>query len=575
MPLSLRDRQLSTIYNALEQTSGSEIGDSNLLDVLAAVGDGNRKTAATVRQELSGLDKPAQLALVKAGMAATEKKDLAKILDHGSVALSPQAKNFLAALLDREPLDTEQLPDLALAASQLGGLSGVTNAGWLVEAINLSTAPSGRLHTTDVMVVAEADAQGKFTGGFAGQLSGTQQGDLLRIRARDKNTGAVTGWLNVRANGLAAADTRNAQLATMRIGLSAKPNGTVEMLNINGSRQISEPFATLELTNKRTNEKVRVKLNAEGTFDAPVMLKGNAGDVFSVAVSDGTNNTSLTQVSGKVTVPVESNGGNTIDLPDPKLHRDELNPDGTPRFQKIRFTGTLFDNGVSPVDVRQGQIGDCYLPAAVASIAQVAPERLRDMVKQNADGTYTVTFKEAYRGGYRDVRVTVDGDLYVRASSAPLYGSTNGPQGATELEMWWPVLEKAYASWKGSYDVIGQGGHSSDVFEDFLGAGATQMWISEGRQEALWKGVKEGIDARSPLALGTYSESEEARYTGTGVYTDHAYSVLDYRVEANGERMVQIRNPWGESAPNEEHDGIFWMKLSDVAHLFQTMYKMI
>ena len=40
---------------------------------------------------------------------------------------------------------------------------------------------------------------------------------------------------------------------------------------------------------------------------------------------------------------------------------------------------------------------------------------------------------------------------------------------SAKMEMWFPILEKAYAAYKGSYNEIGSGGLSSDVFEHFVG----------------------------------------------------------------------------------------------------------
>jgi hypothetical protein len=63
-----------------------------------------------------------------------------------------------------------------------------------------------------------------------------------------------------------------------------------------------------------------------------------------------------------------------VDLPDPKMHKDEMNADGTPKFKLERFTGPLFLNEPTPGDVRQGAIGNCYFPAALASVAAQNPQ---------------------------------------------------------------------------------------------------------------------------------------------------------------------------------------------------------
>ncbi len=141
------------------------------------------------------------------------------------------------------------------------------------------------------------------------------------------------------------------------------------------------------------------------------------------------------------------------------------------------------------------------------------------------------------------------------------------------MELWFPLVEKAYAQWKGSYNAIGNGGLSSEVFEEVLGRAGQDMSISEGRAEAVWNTLKAAVDRKSPVSAGTYGESDEARYTNTGVYADHSYSVFGYEVK-NGEKYVILRNPWGESEPypgDGKNDGIFSLKLKDFTHLYQTL----
>jgi hypothetical protein len=58
-------------------------------------------------------------------------------------------------------------------------------------------------------------------------------------------------------------------------------------------------------------------------------------------------------------------------------------------------------------DVDQGGIGNCYVMASIAAVARQDPERIKNMVHDNGDGTYTVTFKE----GWKDVPITVSGDF--------------------------------------------------------------------------------------------------------------------------------------------------------------------
>jgi hypothetical protein len=405
-------------------------------------------------------------------------------------------------------------------------------------------------------------------------LSGDQaikEGDLIRMRARHAD-GTVSDWVTVKATGIAPKDTRNAEVAVFRIGLSDGGPGKVAVANINASRQISEPGAKLQFTNERTGEKALVTMNENGSFPDGFKLNGKPGDSFSIAATDGINNVDFAASVGKVQV---AGLGEAVDLiKDPALHHDEM-VDGKPAFGKKRFEGPLFKEGVSIHDSVQGQIGDCYFPAAISAIANHNPEVLKNMVKDNGDGTYTVTFKERdpRTFKYRDVKVDVDGDLYVRSWGGPLYGSSKGDKGEKTMELWFPLVEKAYAQWKGSYDTIGSGGMSNKVMEDVMGVPARQQSVDEGNQAQTWTAIKRAIDGKQPIAAGTYdAEDDPARYTNSGVYADHAYTVLGYE-EVNGEKYVQLRNPWGESEPagNGPNDGVFKLKLSEFSKLYQNI----
>lgn len=569
MPTRIHDASLRSLYSSLEKSAGT-INDSNILSLLSRVADGSRMSGAKALTELSrpGITRQEQVNLIKAGLTPNEKKDLIAILDQGQVAMEPSARQFLSAVVDRvsQPVTGNALQ---ITGDQRNGLQGLMTPGATIEAINLSTAPSGRLHMDDTMVIGKADASGK----FLGRLPDMEQGDLIRVRARTAD-GKVTDWVTLNASGLAQTDTRNAQVSLLRIGMTAGSNGKIDVTNINASRQISEPGAKMQFTNTRTGEKTVTTITDIGGFPAGFQVNGKAGDTFSIAVSDGKNNTNFAQEVGKATVP----GGDpsTVDLiPDPALHADELNADGTPKYAKKTFTGPVFTGGAQATDVAQGQIGDCYLPSAFAAMAHTDPEAIQNMIKANGDGTYTVTFKQkdwATRS-YTDVQIKVDGDLYVRSNGAPLYGSSaSADQGQKTLELWFPLVEKAYAQWKGSFDTIGNGGRSEQVMQDVLGKDGQSMSIYSGNDDQVWAQIKRATDAKHPMSAGTYGESEAERYTNSGVYANHSYSVLGYE-EVNGERYVNIRNPWGQSEPagNGANDGIFKLKLSEFTKLYQNI----
>lgn len=582
MPINIGDRRLSTLYSSWERSS-QPIGKDQALEILAQVGDSSRWSASKLLTELKkpGMTPEKQLALAQAGLSAGEKKDIATILDQGKVPLEPSAKAFLEQVIGRStptpPTPPPQPPPatngLAVSGNQANGLSGSTKAGATIEAINITTAPGGRLHMDDTMVIGKADANGQFS---LAKLTGEQamkEGDLVRMRARYAD-GTTSDWVTVKASGIEAKDNRNAVVALFRIGMTDTGGGKVSVENINSSRQVSEPGAKLQFTNNRTGEKTQVTVTDIGGFPAGFALNGKAGDSFSIAASDGVNNTAFTTAVGNVTVPGGAAGSTDL-IPDPALHKDELDSAGKPKFGKVNFTGPLFIDGPKAGDVQQGQLGDCYFPAAMAAVAQHNPDVITNLIKDNGDGTYTVTFKEKdwATGRFKDVPVKVDGDLYARSFGGALYGHSTNSSDPKKMELWFPLVEKAYAQWKGSYNAIGNGGHVSDVFEACMGAEASSMSVNPTSGDRVWAQVVKNVDAKKPLGAGTYGEDQESKYTNTGVYADHAYSVMGYE-KSGTERFVILRNPWGESEPagNGPDDGVFKLKLEDFTKLYQSLY---
>jgi len=580
MPVRINDSKLATLYSKLEkqrQTNPNvKIGQDQVLAILSEVGDRSGWSSSKV---LTALKKPGttfdqQVALAKKGMTAAEKKDLAAILDNGTVPLDPSARKLLESVLDRgtPPPPPPSTNGLNITGDQKNGLAGVTKAGATIEAINISAAPGGRLHMDDTMVVGKADASGKFD---LAKLTGEQamrEGDQIRMRARYAD-GTTSDWVTIKAHGIEAKDSRNAVVALFRIGLTDAGNGKVSVANINEGRQVSEPGARLQFTNSRTNEKTIVTIGDDGSFPKDCKLNGKPGDSFSVAATDGVNNTTFATAVGNVTVP-GGTPGNVDLIPDPALHKDELNADGTPKYSKQRFTGPLFVNGANFEDVQQGQLGDCYFPAGTAAVAKANPEFITNAVKDNGDGTYTITFKQKdwATGKMKDVPIKVDGDLWARPYGGPLYGRSANSGDPKTMELWFPLVEKAYAQWKGSYNAIGNGGMASDVMEALTGHEGNDMYISGGNKDAAWAQIKKSVDSHLPVAAGTYGEDKEAMYTNTGVYADHAYSIVGYE-QTGAEKYVVLRNPWGESEPagNGPNDGIFKLKLDDFAKLYQNV----
>ncbi|MEY9905858.1 hypothetical protein ABIA35_002075 [Catenulispora sp. MAP12-49] len=155
------------------------------------------------------------------------------------------------------------------------------------------------------------------------------------------------------------------------------------------------------------------------------------------------------------------------------IKTSEVQVDAAPTAKD--FSQTPMGAGqAEPNDVAQGQIGDCYLMAALAAVALQQPHFINGMVREDADGVHVRFYRK--KGGQKGTRATftaewVDVDMRLFAK-----GNDTKPVYANAHKSLWPaMIEKAYAIFKGrarGYEGIGRGGRPRDAFEAVLGTEA-------------------------------------------------------------------------------------------------------
>lgn len=257
---------------------------------------------------------------------------------------------------------------------------------------------------------------------------------------------------------------------------------------------------------------------------------------------------------------------------------------------------------VSPDEIGQGGIGDCFLMAALAAIARKEPDVLREMIRQHK--TTQAAFVRFYDGvPAKEVLVGPVDNLF------PVWkaGSTHGTPGQSVFAKQlggppppkWPlIIEKAYAVHfrEGSYAELNQGGRSSVAMTQITGRPSQTItvnpkspafkkliefsellkWDTNGQPIVI--GTKSSPEAGCPPAAAASVSSAPAVSTGAAavelsddVCTDplyfdkavctpdakdpvckaakivtlaegHAYWVKN--VDA-GTQMVTLANPWG------------------------------
>ncbi len=234
-------------------------------------------------------------------------------------------------------------------------------------------------------------------------------------------------------------------------------------------------------------------------------------------------------------------------------------------------SGVLMKDGVSADDALQGALGNCYLVSGLASLANVRPEVIRDAIRANPDGTYTVTFhKDSFLGlfsrGKTPVEVTVDADMPTTDGKTPLYA-----HGRDAQELWPMLIEKAYAQLDGGYQHVGVGGSPVTIWQALTGKAGAMTANAVESDGSVFRKLQNALAEKRPVAASTAPALKN--YEGTGLAKGHVYAILSVG-EKDGQRFVQLRNPWGKGEPGADgkNDGVFVMPLHEFKKQFAFTY---
>jgi len=218
-----------------------------------------------------------------------------------------------------------------------------------------------------------------------------------------------------------------------------------------------------------------------------------------------------------------------------------------------------------PEDVRQGYVGDCYLLAVLAGLAKQQPKKITQMIQENADGSYTVSFA--------GIEVPIDPQNPV--STPPLKSVKVSPITETlsadlgKRGALWPVIiEKAYMQAKGEGEVkkgfptVDEGGYPGIAGQEILGTKAETFNPGQMDSKLLMGKLKAALDNKHVVtAFGPQEEdvSEDFRKWAEEKKRQfvfgHAYTIL----EVKGQR-IRLYNPWGEKHPNKDTG---WVSVED------------
>lgn len=242
-------------------------------------------------------------------------------------------------------------------------------------------------------------------------------------------------------------------------------------------------------------------------------------------------------------------------------------------------------NGISPADLKQGHIGDCWAISAFSSMAEF-PERFKDaflMSETNDKGIYAFRLHQLGL----PVTVTIDDYLpFARSREEMLHEESDLAYSRfTENgSVWAQLLEKAFAKYLGSYESL-VGGYEYFAYETILGAHTTYTRTEDLSVDELWEKMVFADSHDAMISAGSKSGSGgDSRKNEVGISYSHGFSVHKAVQLADDTRLLQVRNPWhkeyyngtwsdssevwteevlAELGHTQEDDGFFYIPIED------------
>jgi Calpain family cysteine protease len=272
-------------------------------------------------------------------------------------------------------------------------------------------------------------------------------------------------------------------------------------------------------------------------------------------------------------------------------------------IEKIKYNSSLYATN-NPLDsiksdaILQGRSGDCFLEASLAAVAQSDPQSIENAIKDNKNGTYTVTFP-----GAKQYPVTV---------SAPSMNELALFNGAGKDGTWASVMEKAYgeltkeqpqlmaslrlqadpeaaevaiahvdnakprdpgnpvSAYQGgdmlkamqlgllptSQDAplpqayVDGGGIPADAMDLLTGnkISSTDWATFRGNSAKIAQQLEKAFSAGTPPAVTAGTPDIGLPST---IVPDHSYSVMGFKPDGHGGGTVTLRNPWGFNSDSD------------------------
>ena len=269
-------------------------------------------------------------------------------------------------------------------------------------------------------------------------------------------------------------------------------------------------------------------------------------ELIAERISAGEHTVSATHVMGKKFESLTTTPEKLVCLADPDWEPTSMNyREETPKaYLQPKTVPSLFptDGMPSPKDVNQGKLPDCGALAMLGDLAYECPGFIKDMIKDNGDGTYTV--KMYLPDGTRT-------DVGIKATFLANETQIIQCTGKNNKPCWSTIVEKALFKYNQVFDNFNPIGGTGPVpiVAMLTGRGECVDYKPKKVKSMSADEMREIVDVMlhnhrflMVMFQQAVTTAENTEFGNVNTVTGHAYSVMYPSIPG---AILAVRNPWG------------------------------
>ena len=193
---------------------------------------------------------------------------------------------------------------------------------------------------------------------------------------------------------------------------------------------------------------------------------------------------------------------------------------------------------ISPANLRQGKVGDCYILGTL-SVMAISPGNIKRLLEDKGDSAVVWLCDS---GAWKLFSIK---KVFPAAGGCPVYASS------LDNCIWQMVIEKAFACMYRGYDRL-ELGHSSSAMRELTGCGTEYIEL-ENPQEA-WAKIRSFLGQGFIMTASSKVSGVASNY----ITPKHCYGVLDARevtVQGKPARYLKLMNPIAHNSAKPQVPG--------------------